>query len=149
MKTTLASLALLMVFAGNTPGQEPPPPPPFPGSETGPSVSMTQSPEGGFRVMVRARGGDWWKDPELVQKLALNNDQVQKIEKLAQDRQMQQIDLRADVEKQNLLLGSMMDDDSPDEAQVFAQVQQAFRGTREAGEIARGNADLHPSRSDC
>jgi Spy/CpxP family protein refolding chaperone len=121
MKKTIASFALTLMFATSTPCQEPPPPPLFSGPENGPSVAMTHSAEGGFRMMVRARGGDWWRDPRFVKELALSGEQVRKIEKIAYDHHMHQIDLRADVEKQELLLNSTMAEDSPDEAQVLAQ----------------------------
>jgi hypothetical protein len=66
----------------------------------------------------------WWKDPSLVQKLQISDDQVQKLEKIVQDQQIQEIDLRADLEKQYALLRFQMETDPPNEAQVLAQIDK-------------------------
>jgi Spy/CpxP family protein refolding chaperone len=122
MKPAIASLALAVVLGGHamiqktlvafaTPGQG------FPSS-------MMGSPEQGPPRMNRGGERKWWKDPELVQKLHISDDQVQKIDKIAQDHQIQEIDLRADLEKQNAILRSEMETDPPNEAQVFAQIDK-------------------------
>jgi hypothetical protein len=66
----------------------------------------------------------WWKDPILVQKLHVNDDQIRKLDKIAQDHQIQEIDLRADVEKQYAVLRFQMEADPPDEAQLLAQIDK-------------------------
>jgi Spy/CpxP family protein refolding chaperone len=67
---------------------------------------------------------EWWKDSELVQKLHVSDDQVQKIDKIAQAHEIQAIDLRADLEKQDAALRFQMESDPPDEAQVLAQIDK-------------------------
>jgi Spy/CpxP family protein refolding chaperone len=122
MKPTIASLALAIVFCGRAmvrnailgfaaPGQ-------------GPAVSMMKSPAEGRPGMHPGAERGWWKDPELVQKLHLNDDQVQKLNKIAHDSQIHEIDLRADLEKQDAILRFQMEADSPDEAQVVAQIDK-------------------------
>jgi Spy/CpxP family protein refolding chaperone len=69
-------------------------------------------------------GEGWWKDPQIREKLQLSDEQRQKIEKIARDHQIQEIDLRADVEKQDAVLRTLMDSDSIDKAQVLAQVDK-------------------------
>jgi Spy/CpxP family protein refolding chaperone len=66
----------------------------------------------------------WWKDPELVQKLHVRDDQIQKIEKIAQAHEISEIDLRADLEKQYAVLRFQIEADPPDKAQVLAQIDK-------------------------
>lgn len=68
--------------------------------------------------------GKWWKNPELVKKLGLTDAQVQQLNKIAQDHRMQEIDLRATLEKQEAALEPLMESDKPDEAQVMAQLDK-------------------------
>jgi Spy/CpxP family protein refolding chaperone len=68
--------------------------------------------------------GACWEDPQLKQKLQLTDEQSQKIAKIAHDHQVQDIDLRGDVEKQEVLLRSLMEADSPEKEQVFAQIDK-------------------------
>lgn len=125
MKPAIASLALAIVFCGHAmvrkpflalaaPGQHPP-------------SSIMNSPAQGPPGMRPGAEREWWKDPELVQKLHLSDDQIQKLDKIAQDHQIQEIDLHADLDKQNAVLRSQMEADPPDEAQVLAQIDKVTR----------------------
>jgi len=71
-----------------------------------------------------------------VQKLQISDDQLRKIEKIARDHQIQEIDLRAAVEKQEVALRPMMESDQPDESQILAQIDK----------VAQARADLEKSR---
>ncbi len=88
----------------------------------------------------------WWKDPEVVQKLHLSDDQVRKLDKIDQDHQIQEIGLRADLEKQDAALRSQMETDPPDEAQVLDADRQGNPGTSQAGKVPCGNV---AGRSAC
>jgi Spy/CpxP family protein refolding chaperone len=68
--------------------------------------------------------GIWWKNPELAQKLHLSEDQIKKIDGIAQTHHLQEIDLRADLEKQDAILRSQMETDPPNEATILAQVDK-------------------------
>ena len=59
-----------------------------------------------------------------MQKLHVNDDQIRKLDKMAQDHQIQEIDLRADLEKQYAVLRFQMEADPPDEAQLLAQIDK-------------------------
>jgi len=133
MKATLASLALVMLLAGQALAQEPPTP--MSGPDQGPPPAM-MPPEGGPPAMGSHGERAWWRDPELRQKLQLSDDQSQKIEKIARDHQMRQIDLRAEIKKQDVLLQSLLEADTPDEAQVLAQVDK----------LSQARAQLEKSR---
>ena len=122
MKATIVSFALAIVLCGQAMTQEPAPP--APGPSQGPPSSMMNPPAGGPPGMHPGRDQGWWKDPEVVQKLHISDDQVWKLDKIAQDHQIQEIDLRADLEKQDAVLRLQMETDPPDEAQVLAQVDK-------------------------
>jgi Spy/CpxP family protein refolding chaperone len=119
MKPAFAILILATVFSGHAlvrktllafdaPGQSPP-------------ASMMDSPAEGRPGM---HPGGWWKDPELVQKLHISDDQIQEIEKIAQAHEISEVDLRADLEKQEISLRFQLEADPPDEAHVLAQIDK-------------------------
>jgi Spy/CpxP family protein refolding chaperone len=118
----VASMALVMTLGGWAFAQEPSGPPA--GPDQGPPPEMMPPPEGRSPQMGPHAGGPWWKDPQLRQKLQLSDEQVQKIEKIARDQHLQEIDLRADVEKQDVLLRTLMESDAPDKSQALAQVDR-------------------------
>jgi Spy/CpxP family protein refolding chaperone len=74
--------------------------------------------------MPRSDEEKWWKNSELAQKLHLSDDQVQKLDKIAQDHHMQEIDLRADVERQDSALRFQMETDPPNQANILAQIDK-------------------------
>jgi len=122
MKATIVSFALAIVLCGHAmvrkaflafaaPGQHPP-------------SSTMHSPAQGPPGMHPGAERGWWKDPELVQKLHVSDDQVQKIDKIAQAHEIQEIDLRADLEKQDAVLRFQMETDPPDEARVLTQIDK-------------------------
>jgi Spy/CpxP family protein refolding chaperone len=138
MKATVASVALLIVFCGLAIAQEPPAPP------EGQTIYMSRPVEG--HAVVRVGGpngpsmrivgtGRWWKDSELVKKIGVNEDQVQKIEKIFQDHRLDLIDLRAALEKQEAILEPLVEADQPDEAQVVGQIDK----------VAQARANLEKS----
>ncbi|MGB9484577.1 MAG: Spy/CpxP family protein refolding chaperone, partial [Terriglobia bacterium] len=122
MKATIVSFALVIVLCGQAMAQEPAPP--APGPSQGLPPPMMNPPAGGPPGMHPGRDQGWWKDPEVVQKLHISDDQVRKLDKIAQDHQIQEIDLRADLEKQDAVLRLQMETDPPDEAQVLAQIDK-------------------------
>ncbi len=96
----------------------PPPPPPGPGSQP------PRPPRG---------MGAWWKNSDIAKKLELSEAQVGRIEQTFLEHRLRLIDLRADLDKQELRLRPLLDADRPDEAQVAAQIDliTAARGRLE------------------
>jgi Spy/CpxP family protein refolding chaperone len=78
-------------------------------------------------------GRAWWKNPEVVRELELTPAQVEQIEKAVYDHRLKLVDLRADVERQELRLQPLVEAERPDEAKVGAQLDQvlAARGRLE------------------
>lgn len=137
MKPIIASLAVAIILGGHAmvrksflsfaaPGQ-------------GPPDAMMNPPAGGPPGMFPGGEGKWWKNPELAQKLHLSNDQIQKLDKLAQDHQVQEIDLRADLEKQDAVLKSQMETDTPDEAKILSQIDKV---TQARGSLEKSHVEM-------
>jgi Spy/CpxP family protein refolding chaperone len=77
--------------------------------------------------------GTWWKDSEAVKKLGVSETQVGQIEQAFLAHRLRLVDLRADLEKQELNLQPLLDADRPDETKVAAQIDliTAARGRLE------------------
>ena len=71
---------------------------------------------------VRGFGGSWWKNSELAQKLNFSDQQKQQLEKTFLDYRLKLVDLRADVEREELKLQPLMDADTLNEAQISSQL---------------------------
>ena len=80
-----------------------------------------------------ARDGSLVDNSEIVKKLGLSETQVTRIEQTFMQSLLRIVDLRADLEKQELQLRPLLDVDRPDEARVAAQLDliTATRGKLE------------------
>ena len=81
--------------------------------------------------------GKWWKRPRLAEEIGLTAEQQDQIEKIFVRSRTKLIDLRADLEKKQLLLREAMEDASADRRDVERKI--------EAVENAR--ADLQKTRA--
>jgi Spy/CpxP family protein refolding chaperone len=121
MKAILANFALAVMLAGKTMAQEPQPPLSRP-DQAPPPTKMLR--EGGPLPMGLHGQRAWWRDPRLRHKLQLSDEQSQQIENISRNHRMREIDLRAEVEKQSIFLQQQMEADTPDLAQVRAQIDK-------------------------
>jgi Spy/CpxP family protein refolding chaperone len=143
MKRTFAALliAFTSIFAlqavtwaqsSSSTQQGPPPGPPMRQGRLG---GMPGGP-GTFNIRVRGRmragpmrrfhrrgTGEWWRNPEIAEKIGLSDQQKQQLEKISLDGRLKMIDLRANLEKQHVILGPMLRAFHPNEAQVLAQIE--------------------------
>jgi Spy/CpxP family protein refolding chaperone len=122
MKTTIASVALAVVFCGLAVAQEMPPPAEGMPAGAPRALQLTPGPNGPFIRIDRP--GKWWKDSALMKKLGVSDDQIRVIEKIFQDHRLQLIDLHADLEKQEAILEPLVEADQPVESQVAAQIDK-------------------------
>lgn len=93
----------------------------------GPFMRMRTMRGMGHGPMMRfGRGwmGQWWRNPEVAQRIGLTDQQTQQLDKISQDARLKMIDLRANLERQQVILGPMLQAYHPDEAQVLAQVDK-------------------------
>ena len=136
MKATLASLTLVIAFCGLAIAQDAPVPPEAPSTQMGPRAINVRSGNRG-PGWVQHSPGKWWKDSELMRKIGVSDEQVQKIEKIFQDHRLNLIDLHAALEKQEAILEPLIEADQPDEAQVIAQIDK----------VAQARANLEKSNA--
>lgn len=66
--------------------------------------------------------GIWWHNPDLIQKLNLTADQQKRMDDILQQNRSQLTDLRANLEKQEMLIGPMLAVDQPDSNKILAQI---------------------------
>jgi len=93
---------------------------------------------GGMRHGSRiSPSGMWWKNPDIIQRLTLTADQQKRMDDILQQSRLQLIDLRANVEKQEVLLEPMLDVNPPDTNKVLAQIDH----------VAQARADLEKANA--
>ena len=136
MKATIASLTLVIAFCGLGIAQDAPPPAEGPSTQMGPRIINVRPGDRG-PVWVHRGPGKWWKDSELMRKLGVSDEQVQRIEKIFQDHRLELIDLHAALEKQEAILDPLIEADQPDESQVIAQIDK----------VAQARANLEKSNA--
>ena len=100
-----------------------------------PSGKMDQS-RGGWGEGMRpglhvGPPGIWWHNPDLVQKLTLTPDQQKRMDDILQQSRLQLIDLRANVEKQELLMEPMLAANPPDTNKILAQIDHTAQARAE------------------
>src|SRR5258708_37851646 len=83
--------------------------------------------------------GIWWKNPEVIQKLTLSDDQQKKLDGIFQQSRIQLIDLKANVEKQEVILEPMLDANPPDTNKVLAQIDKTAQAR---AELEKANAKM-------
>lgn len=83
------------------------------------------------------RHGMWWHNPDLAQKLSLTPEQVTKMDDIFQKSRMQLIDLKANLDRQNLLLEPMMNANPVDQSKAMAQIDR----------VAEARADLEKANA--
>jgi Spy/CpxP family protein refolding chaperone len=83
--------------------------------------------------------GIWWHNPDLVQKLTLSPDQQKRMDDILQQSRLQLIDLRANVEKQELLMEPMLAANPPDTNKILAQIDHTAQAR---AELEKANAKM-------
>lgn len=68
--------------------------------------------------------GMWWKNPNVVQRLTLTPDQVKRMDGIFQTSRLQLIDLKANVEKQEVMLEPLLSANPLDTAKAQAQIDK-------------------------
>ncbi len=90
----------------------------------------------GFRV---GPPGIWWHNPDLIQKLMLTPDQQKRMDDILQQSRLQLIDLRANVEKQELLMEPMLAANPPDTNKILEQIDHTAQAR---AELEKANAKM-------
>lgn len=90
----------------------------------------------GFRI---GPPGIWWHNPDLIQKLNLTPDQQKRMDDILQQSRLQLIDLRANVEKQEVLMEPMLAANPPDTNKILAQIDHTAQAR---AELEKANAKM-------
>jgi Spy/CpxP family protein refolding chaperone len=120
------------------------PPPPSPGQQHGPMDRGGRDGGGGsgggmrsgFRILPP---GIWWRNPDLIQKLALTPDQQKRMDDIFQQSRIQLVHIKASLEEQQILLEPMLNANPPDSTKAMAQIDR-IADTR--GELEKANAKM-------
>ena len=72
-------------------------------------------------------GGRWWNNPKVAEKLKLTDDQRKAFDQILLEHREKLIDLRANLEKAEIPMQSLMDADQPDEAKILAQIDKTVQ----------------------
>jgi Spy/CpxP family protein refolding chaperone len=83
--------------------------------------------------------GIWWHNPDLIQKLTLTPDQQKRMDDILQQSRLQLIDLRASLEKQELLMEPMLAANPPDTNKILAQIDHTAQAR---AELEKANAKM-------
>jgi len=100
----------------------------------GPGFGMHRPP---MERALGLRGGRWWNDPAMVEKLKLTDDQRKSMDEILLDHRKDIVDKRAAVEKSELDLEPLMQDDQPNESRVLSQIDK----------VAQARADLEKANA--
>ena len=137
----LFTLALVSVLSAplalaQQPGGGAPMPP-------GPSRHMDRDSGGmrdGFRDGFRiGPPGMWWKNPDLAQKIGLTPDQQKRMDDIFQKSRLELIDLKATLEKQEVILQPMLSENPPDTNKILAQIDHVAQAR---ADLEKGNARM-------
>ena len=90
--------------------------------------------QGGFHIGPQ---GIWWRNPMVVQRLTLTPDQVKRMDGIFQESRLQLIDLRANVQKQEVILEPLLSANPLDTAKAQAQIDK----------VADARADLEKANA--
>jgi Spy/CpxP family protein refolding chaperone len=126
-----AALSGPLLIAQQPDGGSAPPPPR--GRQDGRGMGMRP---GGFHI---GPPGIWWHNPDLIQKLTLTPDQQKRMDDIFQQSRLQLIDLRANVEKQEVLMEPMLAANPPDTNKVLAQIDHTAQAR---AELEKANAKM-------
>jgi Spy/CpxP family protein refolding chaperone len=152
LSATLLSHPCAVAQAPAAPNAAPPPPAdaPAPSSRGGyqrqgpPQMSRSDyrsgSGSGGMGMHPGSRivpPGEWWKNPDTIQKLSLTEDQQKKMDGIFQQSRLTLIDLKANLEKQEVLLEPMLNANPPDSTKALAQI----------GKVADARAELEKTNA--
>jgi periplasmic protein CpxP/Spy len=113
-------------------GQEPGPGPMGQPTDMGPRRPPMERSFGGRGFEMR-----WWNNPRVIEKLKLTDDQRKVFDQILQAHREKLIDLRANLEKAELPMHSLMDAEQPDEGKILAQIDKTVQAR---AELEKANA---------
>ena len=107
---------------------------PGPDGPGGPGFGMHRPP---MERALGLNGGRWWNNQPMIDRLKLTEDQRKAMDQILIDHQKELIDKRADVEKAEVDMEPLMQDDQPNESRVLAQIDKVAQAR---AELEKANA---------
>ena len=159
-KPFLSLFSVALLSASSVLAQQPAPPAPPSDGAAAPIVRSTPRPtrpmpmqsrmsdgrdnhvatHGGMNPGSRiAPPGIWWKNPDVIQKLTLTDVQQKKMDDIFQQSRLQLIDVKANLEKQEVTLEPMLAANPPDTNKVLAQIDRIAQAR---AELEKANAKM-------
>jgi periplasmic protein CpxP/Spy len=130
----LINLSLAAILSAGTMAAAQEPPEHMGPGMGGPGFGMHRPP---MERALGMNGGRWWNNPEMIEKLKLTEDQRNAMDQILLDHRKDLIDKRGSVEKAELELEPLMQDDQPNESQVLAQIDKVAQAR---AELEKANA---------
>ena len=100
----------------------------------GPGFGMHRPP---MERALGLHGGRWWNNQTMIDRLKLTDDQRKAMDQILIDHQKELIDKRADVEKAEVDMEPLMQDDQPNESRVLQQIDKVAQAR---AELEKANA---------
>lgn len=69
-------------------------------------------------------GGDWWKNPQVAQKLGLTDSQRQQLDEVLNDHRRNLLEQRTNIDRMEQQLKALLDEDPIPEDQIARQFEQ-------------------------
>lgn len=79
--------------------------------------------------------GKWWRNENVIRELQLTADQQKQLEKIFFKHLERAIDLRAQVQKEELKLGELLDQETIVEKEALSQVERLLEARKEMQKI--------------
>ena len=80
--------------------------------------------EGGFGMGMMMPPGMWWKNPDVVTRLSLTQDQQKRMDEIFRQSRIQLVDLKATLEKEQINLEPLLNQNPPDEGRTLAEISK-------------------------
>jgi len=87
----------------------------------------------------RGEHGRWWDDPQVAEKLKLTDTQRKSMDDIYQKHRVTLVDLHASLEKAELAMEPLIQDDQPDEGKILAQIDRVAQAR---AELEKANARM-------
>jgi len=81
----------------------------------------------------------WWDDPQVAEKLKLTDTQRKSMDDIYQKHRLTLVDLHASLEKAELALEPLIQEDQPDEGKILAQIDRVAQAR---AELEKANARM-------
>lgn len=83
--------------------------------------------------------GRWWNNPKIAEQLGVTDDQKKKMDDIFQQHRLKLIDLKAALEKQQAIMGPLVESDQPDENKIISQIDAIAQAR---AELEKANARM-------